>query len=458
MVAQPSTLTHEVSDVYGRHYRIGESAEELTGHSRRSLVWAAWVCMVAISPLQYAFGAAALGLQPVHGQVLTFWLFAGFVACQAGAAAPVAWLHRSSKVSPVQLTVCGGLMAALGMLSLGHVDGFAGALLGYGVVGGVGAGIVYSTCLTTAAKWYPDRRTATIGFVTGGFACGAVPAIAALLVLGYDGQPAVFTAAAVVAVVVVLTAGRMLQDPPAHWWPADIDAQAWAVDHKLNRSLPNNMPAVRHYTPGEALRTGVLPLIWLLLASITAVSLFGIAFVAGFAVSEGMGAVVAGLATAVLAAVNGVVRAAAGRLSDRFGRRSVLTWVLALEGMAQFGLVLSGRSGSAWVFVGCAALVGLGGGAFYAIFANVVLEYFGDRSLLQNQAVVYSAKAAGGVLGIGLAAVLVAGVGYEPVFSAAGLLGLGAAMMVRLLRQPGRPALPAGNRLGTPAVPDQARR
>jgi hypothetical protein len=31
-------------------------------------------------------------------------------------------------------------------------------------------------------------------------------------------------------------------------------------------------------------------------------------------------------------------------------------------------------------------------------------------------------------------------------------------MMVRLLRQPGRPALPAGNRLGTPAVPDQARR
>jgi MFS family permease len=458
MVAQPSTVTREVSDVYGRHYRIGESAEELTGHSRRSLMWAAWACMVAISPLQYAFGAAALGLQTVHGPVQTFWLLAAFVACQAGVAAPVAWLHRSAIASPVHLTVAGGLLSAAGMLSLAHADGFAGALLGYAVVGGGGAGAVYSTCLTTAAKWYPDRRTATIGFVTGGFACGAVPAIVAMLVLGYDAQPVVFTAAAAVAVVVVLVAGRMLQDPPAHWWPADIDAQAWAVDHKLNRSLPNNMPAVRHYTPGEALRTGVLPLIWLLLASITAVSLFGIAFVAGFAVSEGMGAAVAGLATGVLAAVNGVVRAAAGRLSDRFGRRSVLTWVLALEGLAQFGLVLSGRSGSAVVFVGCAALVGLGGGAFYAIFANVVLEYFGDRSLLQNQAVVYSAKAAGGVLGIGVAAVLVARAGYEPVFAAAGFLGLGAAMLVRFLRQPGRPALPAGDRLGTPTVPDQARR
>jgi MFS family permease len=131
----------------------------------------------------------------------------------------------------------------------------------------------------------------------------------------------------------------------------------------------------------------------------------------------------------------------------------VLTWVLALEGGALLALVLTAEAGSRSAFVACALLLGLGGGAFYAIFSNVVLEYFGDRSLLQNQAIVYSAKAVGGLVGVGGAAVVVGRLGYAPVFAVAGVVGLAAAALVRLLRQPGRPALPVRDQLGTPAVP-----
>jgi MFS family permease len=451
------TSTRQFRDVYGREYHVGQDAEALTGHSRRRLVWAAWLCMVAISPLQYGFGMAVLGLQAANGwgHAQTLWLLAAFVTCQAGVAVPAAWMQRSSIARPVQLVTAGGVLASIGLLSLAHVGSFAGAFAGYSVLGGAGAGLVYSACLTTAGKWFPERRVATIGFVTGGFACGAVPVVAVLAWVGLAAQDTVLTVAAVFALAVTLGAGRLLQDPPLHWWPPEIDARAWAVDRRLNRSLPRNMPAVRHYTPGEALRTGVLGEIWLLLAAITAVSLFGIAFVASYAVEAGMGVAVAGLATAVLAAVNGVVRAAAAHLSDRLGRTRMLTWVLALEGCAQFALVLSGESGHPWVFVSCALLVGLGGGAFYAIFSNIVLEYFGDRSLVQNQALVYSAKAVGGLVGIGGAAVLVDRVGYAPAFVIAGFLGLAAAGLVRFLKQPGRPSLDLQNverQLGTPTV------
>jgi MFS family permease len=451
------TSTRALRDVYGRQYHVGQDAETLTGHSRRLILWAAWLCMAAISPLQYGFGMAVPGLQAANdwGQTQTLWLLAVFVACQAGVAAPAAWMHRQSLARPAQLVVGGGVLATIGLLTLANVDSFAGSLLGYSVLGGAGAGLVYSACLTTAAKWFPERRVATIGFVTGGFACGAVPVIVVIAVVGYSAQGVVLTVTAGLALAVSVFAGRLLQDPPMHWWPPEIDAQAWAVDHRLNRSLPRNMPAVRHYTPREALRTGVLPEIWFLLAAITAVSLFGIAFVASYAVAAGMGVAVAGVATAVLAAVNGVVRATAGHLSDRFGRTRVLTWVLALEGCAQFALVASGEFGHPWAFVACAFLVGLGGGAFYAIFSNVVLEYFGDRSLLQNQAVVYSAKAVGGLVGIGGAAVLVSRVGYPPAFVVAGCLGLAAAVMVRFLKQPGRPALDVHKPLGTPTVPSR---
>ncbi len=77
-----------------------------------------------------------------------------------------------------------------------------------------------------------------------------------------------------------------------------------------------------------------------------------------------------------------------------------------------------------WAFVLCAMFAGLGGGAFYAIMANLVLEFFGENSLLQNQAILYSAKAVGGLVGVGVAASLVAVVGYRPVFLGAGLLGV----------------------------------
>ncbi|WP_328996032.1 MFS transporter [Kribbella sp. NBC_01245] len=448
------TTTRDVRDVYGRRYRVGEDPRELTGRSRSWQLWTAWACLVAISPLQYSFGVTALTLQGEHGWglVQTMWLLALFVACQAIVAVPVARVHRQRRVTPAHLVVLGGALAAIGLISLAHTSSYGAALAGYAVIGGVGAGIVYSACITTAARWFPERRTATIGFVTGGFACGAVPSI---LLLQVWSSTLVFDLAAAAALVVVLVAAKVLKDPPPHWWPAELDAQAWAVDRKLNRSYPHNRPAVRHYAPGEAFRTGALPLMWLALAMSTAISLFGIAFVFGYGVEAGVGAATAGVAAAMLAAVNGFGRSTAGHLSDRFGRRRVLAAVFAVEGVTHVGLALAGGSGIAWLFVVCAMFAGLGGGAFYAIMANLVLEYFGENSLLQNQAILYSAKAFGGLVGVGAAASLVVAVGYQPVFAVAGVLGLIAALPVRFLRQPGRPVLTAeGQRsqLGQPVV------
>ncbi|WBQ03357.1 OFA family MFS transporter [Kribbella sp. CA-293567] len=441
----------DVRDVYGRQYRVGEDAQELTGHPRRWQLWAAWACMVAISPLQYSFGSAALDLQAGRGwgAVPTMWLLALFVAAQALVAIPAAWLQRVRRASPTQLVVLGGVFAAAGLATLAHSASYLAVVLGYALIGGTGAGLVYAACITTAARWFPDKRVATIGFVTGGFAVGAVPSIG---LLAFTDHRLVFDLAAALVLLVVMTAGSVLKDPPRHWWPADLDAQAWAVDRKLNRSIPNNLPAARHYRPGEAMRTGALPMMWLTLALCTALSLFGIAFVVSYAIQAGLSLAVAGFAAGMLAAVNGLGRSFAGHLSDRFGRRRVLAAVLMIEGLAHVGLVLAGESGAGWAFVLCAMFAGLGGGAFYAIMANLVLEFFGENSLLQNQAILYSAKAAGGLVGIGVTASVVEAFGYRPVFLGAGVLGLVTALTVRFLKQPGRPSLTERRQLGTPVA------
>jgi MFS family permease len=200
------------------------------------------------------------------------------------------------------------------------------------------------------------------------------------------------------------------------------------------------------------MRTGALPLLWLTLALSTALSLFGIAFVVSYAIQAQLGLAVAGFAAGLLAAVNGLGRSFAGQLSDRFGRRRVLAAVLMIEGLTHVGLVLAGEAGAGWAFVLFAMFAGLGGGAFYAIMANLVLEFFGENSLLQNQAILYSAKAVGGLVGVGVTASLVEAIGYRPVFLAAGLLGLITALSVRFLKQPGRPSLTVRSQLGTPVA------
>jgi MFS family permease len=437
--------SREVSDAYGRRFRIGETPEQLMGRPRQHQKWCAWLCLAAISPLQYLFGFAILGLPAAGawGSTETMWLLALFVVVQAGTALPCAWLNRRRMASPSLLVVTGGVLAATGLATLGHADSLAMAAVGYGVLGGIGAGLVYSTAVSTAARWFPESRVSTIGFVTGGFACGAVPGILALTIASStDAHVVVYDVLAAVALIVVVLAGRTLVDPPPHWWPDEIDPQLWAIDHSLNRSLPHNVPAVREFAPHDAMRTSALPLMWAIFALVSAVALFATGFASQYAVDAGLGTTTAGLAAAALAAVSGLGRSATARLSDQLGRAHALGLVVALEGVAQLGLAGTAHLGSSLGFALCAILAGLGGGAFYAIFANLVLEYFGEDSVLQNQAMLYSAKAAGGIIGIGCGALLVSELGHGETFAIAGATALAAACLLPLLKQPGRPTLP----------------
>jgi len=436
----------ELTDVYGRHYRVGESDRDLTGRSRAWMLWLPGVTMAAVSVLQYGYGVLAPTLADVHGwslaQVMS--VLAVWVVFQAGVAFPTARLRQRRAVAPRTVIVVGGVLCLAGLVTLAHAGSLAVAILGFSVLGGTGAGLVYATSVTTVSAWFPESRGARIGAVTGAFAYGAVPLVL-LFALGLDAGNSTLvldlTGVAVGGLVVVC--GFLFRDPPQDWWPSHIDPQQWAVDKQLNRSLPHNVPAVRQYSPSEAVRCRTLPVMYLILVSMAAVSLLGIAYLASFTLDNGFGPGVVALAVSALALVNGGGRTVAARASDRFGRRETLAAVLAVEGVAQFGLIASGEAGQAAWLVVFALLAGLGGGAFYPLVGSLVLDYFGERSMLVNYAVVYSAKALGGLVGIGAVAFVVSSWGYVPVFTAAGCVGLVSAGLTRLLHQPGHPTLPA---------------
>lgn len=448
----------EIRDNHGRRYRVGESPQDLIGRPRSSVLWQAWLPMAAVGVLQYGYGAAVPVLMERNGWNLVgaIWLLAGWTVLQAGVGLPTAYLRERHRIGPRPVMLAGAVLSALGLVALAHSTDLLGALLGYSLLGGTGAGLVYAACTSTVAKWYPERMGRRVSTVTGAFAYGSVPFIvAAVIGLTAANLTTVLDAAAVVLFLLVAGPGRLFRDPPERWWPAEVDPRAWALRNPARRMNP---PAVREFSPTQAMQTRVLPVMCLILLGAGAVSLFNAAFVVVYASGVYAGGVTAtegavALAAGLFAGVSGAGRALSMGVSDRLGRCRTLSAVLSVQGVAQLLFALSATTGSTGALVVAAALAGLGGGGFYPIFASLAREYFGEQSALEVHGLVYSAKAAGGVIGIGLAALAVTSWGWAATFAGAAVVSLVAARATGALQRPGLPRT-----LPLPRIPEQPSR
>jgi MFS family permease len=436
----------EITDHNGRIYRIGETPKDIMGRSRSWMVWAPWVAMMAVSVFEYGWGAAVQTLEKVHGWTLNdaFWLASVWAVFQAGVAFPAGRLREKGIVSARAAMLTAAVCSAIGYFTISHSGNLTLAFLGYSVLGGTGAGLVYATCINMVGKWYPEKRGARTGFVNGGFAYGTVPFIF-VFSYGFDETnfSLVLDLVAVYMFIVVGLCALLFRDPPKNWWPPDVDPLTWS-SKPAGTGLAKNPPAVRQYTPAEAVKTGMLPLMWVCLVIIGGVSLFGINFQVPFAKASGFGPFVVASSAGVLAVVNGTGRALVGWLSDRLGRRQTLTLVLLIAAVAQFGVLYAGKTENLVLFMVFAFINGFGGGAFYPLFASLVPDYFGENNNASNYGLVYSAKLVGGVGGGGLAAGVIVAWGYTGAYILAGCIALIAALLTLFLRQPGRPRTKRG--------------
>lgn len=437
MTGSALDVAREVRDCHGRRYRVGEHARELLGRPRSSVLWLAALPMAAVGLLQYAYGAAVPTLMARHGWGVAevFWLLAVWAVFQAGVGFPTAYLRERGRLGPRTVMVAGAVLSAIGLASLAHAPNLAGALVGYSVLGGTGAGLVYAACTSTVTKWYPERMARRVSVVTGAFAYGTVPfAVAAVVVLAPANLAPALDGTAAAVLVVVAACGLLFRDPPARWWPPHVDPR--------ERSLAPgrwDVPASREYSTQQALHTRVLAAMYLVLLGAGAVSLFNAAFLVVFALGSGIPVGAVAVAAGLLVGLSGAGRSLAIRVAERFGRRQTLAAALLVQALAQLLLAATAASGSTTLLALGAALAGVGGGAFYPLFAWLVRDFFGEQEALEVHSLVYSAKAFGGLVGVGLAALAVTGWGFVDTFLIAGGVALASAIGAGGLARPGLP-------------------
>ncbi|WP_067549393.1 MFS transporter [Nocardia crassostreae] len=427
----------ELSDYYGRRYRIGGSERD---HSRRGIFWLCCALMLAAGMPQYGYAVLVAELARANrwSPAAALSVLAAFVVVQAGIAFPTAFLRDRGWLSARAAVLLGGLLCAAGLLAAAHTGNLRTVALGYGVCAGLGVGLIYATVLATVVRWHPERGPDRIGIVTGAFACGGVPLAVVSLIGGPPGVAVLFEALAVAVLLIVAGTGWWLRLPPARWWPARVDPRAWALDRRINPGLRGNRQPLRVFRPGEAVRTPAFGRIFALLICAAAVFLGDLAYLAAAALGDGFSTRVIALAFALLIGVNGAARAVAATLSDRLGRRRLLTGVLIVSGTAQWGLIGGVEQGSSALLLVGAVVAALGAGCCFPLCAALVQDWFGAESSAQNIGIMYSAKAFGSVVGVGAVAVS----GGDPrivlLFVAMALTG---ALIAARLRQPGLPVL-----------------
>jgi MFS family permease len=424
------------------------------------MVWLPWAAMLAISVFEYGFSSVSKTLMTRNHWDLsdTFWLVTWWAIFQAAVAFPAGRLREKNVISARTAMLLGAVFCGIGYFTLAHFSNIYVVAIGYSVLGGIGAGLVYATCINMVGKWFPEKRGGKTGFVNGAFAYGSVPFIYLFsYTLHIPGSfRIILDAVAVYMLVTVLICGMLFKDPPKNWWPQHIDPLEWSKNTKSNTTLAKNPPAVRQFTPLEAIRTGMLPLMWLCLVIIGGVSLFGIFFQVPFAKASHFGDFIAASSAGVLSVLNGTGRGIVGWASDRLGRKQALVAVLVIAGIAQFGVLWSGQAHNQWLFIFFAFLTGFGGGAFYPMFAAMTPDYFGENNNAQNYGLVYSAKLVGGVGGGGVAAELVQHYGFGFAYTLAGCSAFVAAGLALFLRQPGRKRVDADVADAVPAVATEA--
>jgi oxalate/formate antiporter len=348
-------------------------------------------CMVAASNIQYSWTQFVPEIQKAHGweRAAIQTAFSIFVVVQTWCTPFVGAMI--DRLGPRALVLFGGVLTGLAWVINSYATSLPGFYAG-AIVGGLGVGAVYATCINNAIKWFPDKRGLAVGLTAAGYGSGTIltviPISRMIASAGY--QSTFFTFGLIQGVVIVLFAS-FLRAPIAG-----------AIKYSANV-----VQSRRDYTLAEALRT---PVFWVMLAMFTMTVTGGLMAVAQLSViAEDLGVrniqmnfvffTMAALPFALMmnTIVNGVSRPVFGWLSDHIGREQVMFIAFSLEAL---GILALGWYGSdPWAFVVLSGIVFFAWGEVYSLFSATAGDTFGTKNIGTIYGLLYCAK--------GIAALLV---------------------------------------------------
>ena len=259
------------------------------------------------------------------------------------------------------------------------------------VIGGIGVGCVYATCVNAAVKWFPDKRGLAVGLTAGGYGAGSALTILPIAnMLSTSGISETFWFFGLLQGGVIVVAALFLKAPTK---------DAVKASDKVAQSR-------RDYTLPEALRS---PVFWVMAAMFIGTVTGGLMAVAQLGViAQDLGVkdfqvnlyfiTMAALPFALMLdrVMNGISRPLFGWISDHIGREKTMFIAFTIEGL---GIVALGTFGhNPWAFLILSGVVFLAWGEVYSLFSATAADTFGTKHVAKIYGVLYCAKGVAALL------------------------------------------------------------
>jgi OFA family oxalate/formate antiporter-like MFS transporter len=389
------------------------------------------ICMAMIANLQYGW---TLFVTPINdkyhwGRAAIQVAFTLFVLTET-------WLvpvegYLVDKFGPRVVVIGSSFLVAAAWVVNSFADSLPLLYVG-AVVGGIGAGGVYGTCVGNALKWFPDRRGLAAGLTAMGFGAGSaltvVPIANMIRGAGYEST---FLRFGIAQGLVVFVLGWLLREAPAGM-PVPVKAGA------------PTRAAQREYSPVEMVRT---PAFWVMYLMFVLMATGGLVATAqltpiarDFQIADipvslaGLTLPALSFALAIDRIMNGVSRSFFGWVSDHLGRENTMFLAFFVEGVSIYLLSQFGRNPTAFVLI--TALVYFAWGEIYSLMPATCGDTYGRKYAAGNAGLLYTAKGTASLLVPYTSVIAASGRGWPAVFMAASVMNFVAAFMALFVLKP----------------------
>ena len=389
------------------------------------------LCMAMIANLQYGWTLFVDPIDAKHhwGRAAIQFAFTLFVATETWLVPIEAWFV--DRYGP-RIVVCfGGVMIALSWVLNAYADSL-GLLYAAAMIGGIGAGSVYGTCVGNALKWFPDRRGLAAGATAAGFGAGAAVTVVPIAkMIATSGYESAFLYFGLGQGAVVVLMSLLLKKP--------------GIAAPVRRKVLNLPQSKVDRTPREAVRT---PVFWVMYAMFVMVASGGLMAAAqiapiahDFKVADvpvslfGLQMAALTLAISLDRIFDGFGRPFFGFVSDTIGREKTMFIAFSIAAFAVILLIGYGRNPI--VFVLATAIYFGVFGEIYSLFPATCGDTFGSKFAASNAGLLYTAKGTAAML-VPLGSMVSAAYGWTAVFGLIIGLNVTAAALAMFVLRPMR--------------------
>jgi len=269
----------------------------------------------------------------------------------------------------------GGIIISAGFLLASFVTSNYSWMLWftYGIMGGIGMGVTYSTTIACAQKWYPHKKGLVTGVIVSALGFGGVvftPIVESLIsAFGGSGvgEPKTFMVLSAIFLVVCTIGSFFMKNPPDGYTAYN------------TASNPSSSKVIKNYSTMEMLKS---PQFYLITATFLLACMGGlmiIGFAKPIAVDKGL-ASTATIGVLAISMFNSIGRIFWGMISDRLGRLNTI--IILLGGTAALSLLVNSVSG--YMIYALIAFVGFFYGGLLSNFPALTADLFGPKHMATN--------------------------------------------------------------------------